>query len=61
MNKSDMIAQERHMAAAYRREARARRKKYPELASLLESWGDASTARAERMRCGPLFGQGGDL
>lgn len=56
MNRADLIASERAMAAAYRREAKRRERRYPQLASRLLTWAQASDARAEEMRCGPLFG-----
>ena len=56
MTRQDMIAAERTIAANYRREAKRRRRKNPALAAELERWADASSARAERMRSGPLFG-----
>lgn len=55
MNRADLIAQEQHMAAAYRREAK-KRSKYPALAARLLEWAEASMRRAEELRCGPLFG-----
>lgn len=59
MTRQDLISNERHIAATYRREAK-RRTRYPKLVALLESWAQASDARAEHMRSGPLFGVGGD-
>lgn len=56
MTRRDLVALERFLADAYRREAKSRRPKYPKLAERLEQWADASTRRAEEMRCGPLFG-----
>lgn len=58
MNRLDLIANERHQAAAYFREAKRRRAKNPALADQLESWAQASMARAETMRCGPLWERG---
>lgn len=55
MTRRDMIANEMHQAAAYRREAKARHKS-PALAARLITWAEASEARAEELRCGPLFG-----
>jgi len=52
----DLIAQEKHAAETYRREASARRSKNPALAARLMEWAEASTRRAEELRCGPLFG-----
>lgn len=57
MNRLDLIANERHQAAAYFREAKRRRAKNPALADQLDSWAQASLARAERMRVGPLWGK----
>ena len=56
MTRRDLIAQEMHLAATYRREAKSRRAKNPALADQFERWADASTKRAEELRCGPLFG-----
>ncbi len=56
MKRIDLIEQERHMARTYRREANARRKRYPEAAAQLDAWAEASERRIEAMRCGPLFG-----
>lgn len=56
MRRVDLIAQERHLAETYRREATNRRGKNPALAARLLEWADASSRRAEEMRCGPLFG-----
>jgi hypothetical protein len=60
MTRRDLIAHESWLAATYRREARSRRTKYPALADELEVWANASEARAEKMRSGPLFGVGAD-
>ena len=43
------------MARTYRREAK-KRARYPALADHLDAWADASLARSEQMRVGPLFG-----
>ena len=56
MNRQDLIAAERYLAATYRREAAKRAKRNPALAGRLLTWAKASDARAEEMRCGPLFG-----
>lgn len=56
MTRQDMIAAELTIATNYRREAKRRLRKNPALAAELERWADASDARAERMRSGPLFG-----
>lgn len=56
MRRSDLIANEKHQAATYRREASSRRSKNPALAARLLEWAEASDRRAEEMRCGPLFG-----
>jgi hypothetical protein len=56
MRRDDMIANEAHQAALYRREAKRRRSKNPALADQLDAWADASLARSEQMRVGPLFG-----
>ena len=57
MTRRDLIAFEIWLATTYRREAKSRRPKNPALADELDQWAAASTARAERMRCGPLFGK----
>lgn len=57
MNRSDLIANEVHQAAAYRREAK-RRTKNPRLAARLLEFAEASDRRAEEFRTGPLFGPG---
>lgn len=51
-----MIANERHQAATYRREAASRRSKNPNLAARLIEWAEASDRRAAEMLHGPLFG-----
>ena len=56
MRRADLIANERHIAATYRREAANRRGKNPALSARLDEWAEASDRRAEEMRCGPLFG-----
>lgn len=56
MTRQDMISNEAHQAALYRREAKKRRAKNPALADQLDAWAAASMARAEKMRVGPLFG-----
>lgn len=55
MNRRDLIENELHQARAYRREAKMRRAKYPAAADQLETWAAASEARAETLRCGPLW------
>ena len=55
MNRQDLIANERHAAATYRREA-AKRSANPRLAARLIAWAEASERRAEELRFGPLFG-----
>ncbi len=52
----DLFRNERHQAAAYRREAKRRAAKNPALAERLNEWAEASDRRAECMRAGPLFG-----
>jgi len=61
MNRRDLIANEMHQAATYRREAKSRRSRNPDLAAQMVRWAEASIARAEQMRAGPLFGIGGEL
>lgn len=56
MTRQDMISNEAHQAALYRREAKKRRAKNAALADQLDAWAAASMARAELMRVGPLFG-----
>lgn len=58
MNRQDLIANETHAAATYRREAKRRRAKNPPLADQLDRWADASLSRAETLRVGPLFDKG---
>lgn len=55
MNRRDLIEAELHSARTYRREAKKRRAKYPAAADQLETWAAASEARAETLRCGPLW------
>lgn len=56
MNRRDLVAFELFYAATLRREAKARAKRYPAAAERLNRWADAAVARAEAVRCGPLFG-----
>lgn len=58
MNQRDLIEAELHQARNYRREARRREAKNPQLAALLEEWGSKSESRAETLRSGPLFRRG---
>lgn len=58
MNRRDLIDHELHYARMLRREAKARAGRYPALAEKLTRWADAAVARAEEVRCGPLFGGG---
>lgn len=60
MNRKDLVAFEQWCAAAYRREAKARAKRNPAAAERLEKWADAALARAETIRCGPLFSGAGE-
>lgn len=55
MNRRDLVAFELFYAATLRREAKAREKRYPAAAERLSRWADAAVARAEAVRCGPLF------
>lgn len=55
MRRSDLIANERHQAATYRREASSRRSKNPTLAARLIEWAEASEKRAAEMKFG-VFG-----
>jgi hypothetical protein len=57
MTRQDMITAEQDQARNYRREAKRRRTKNPALATMLDTWAQASEARVEAMRCGPLFGR----
>jgi hypothetical protein len=59
MNRKDLVALELHYAGMLRREAKSRAKRYPAIADQLTKWADAAVARAEAVRCGPLFA-GGD-
>ena len=55
MNRKDLVSFEQFYAATLRREAKARAKRYPAAAERLNRWADAALARAETVRCGPLF------
>lgn len=55
MNRRDLICFERMAAEMYRREARARAKRYPAAAAQLGRRAEASERRIEAIRCGPLF------
>lgn len=55
MNRKDLVALELHYAGMLRREAKARAKRYPAIAARLNLWADNAIARAETIRCGPLF------
>jgi len=55
MNRRDLVSFELFYAATLRREAKARSKRYPAAAERLNRWADEATARAESIRCGPLF------
>lgn len=55
MTRQDILGFERFYATTLRREAARRRKRYPGVAEQLEGWAAASDARAEAIRCGPLF------
>ena len=57
MNRRDLIAFELFYADTVRREAKARSKRYPEASALLLRNADAAVARAEAIRCGPLFSE----
>jgi hypothetical protein len=58
MNKKDLIQFELFCRDLYRREAKARARRYPEAAEHLNKLADQSEARAEEVRCGPLLGVG---
>lgn len=49
------MAFELFYADTLRREAKARSKRYPQASALLLRHADAAVARAETIRCGPLF------
>ena len=55
MNRKDLVSFELFSAATLRRESKARAKRYPAAAERLNRWADAAVARAETIRCGPLF------
>lgn len=55
MNRRDLVAFELFYADTLRREAKARAKRYPQAAALLTRHAEAAVARAETIRCGPLF------
>jgi hypothetical protein len=54
MTQPDLVAFETFIATTYRREAKKRRRN-PKLAARLNELADASAARAEEFRSGPLF------
>lgn len=54
MTQPDLVAFETFIATTYRREAK-KRGRNPKLAARLNELADASTARAEEFRSGPLF------
>jgi hypothetical protein len=58
MNRSDLAQFETMAAEMYAREARRRAKRYPAAAEQLQRWSDASKARAEAIKTGPLFDVG---
>ncbi len=58
MNRKDLIQLELYCRDLYRREAKARARRYPEAAAHLNKLADQSEARAEEVRCGPLLGVG---
>ncbi|KQS55922.1 hypothetical protein ASG17_07680 [Brevundimonas sp. Leaf363] len=55
MNRRDLLDLELNYARMVRREAKSRAKRYPAVAEQLNRWADAAQARAEAIRCGPLF------
>ena len=55
MNRKDLLDLELNYARMVRREAKSRAKRYPAVAEQLNRWADAAQARAEAIRCGPLF------
>lgn len=57
MTRRDLLAFERFVAATYRREAKARAKRYPAVAEQLNRWAKQADERMEAVRCGPLFDQ----
>jgi hypothetical protein len=59
MNRADLLDFERYYARTLRREASKRAKKAPAVAEQLSRWADAAEARAEAIRCGPLFDREG--
>jgi hypothetical protein len=61
LNRFDLIQFETMAADLYRREAKRRAKRYPAAAEQLTRWADASAARAEAIRSGPLFDVGADV
>lgn len=60
MNRHDLIQFEAMCRDLYRREAKRRAKRYPAAADQLNRWADASDARIQAIRCGPLFEAGSD-
>ena len=55
MNRADILNFERFYGSQLRAEAKRRAKRYPVIAEQLERWAEASDARAEAVRSGPLF------
>lgn len=55
MNRRDLISFERMAADMYRREAKARAKRYPAAAAQLIRWAEASERRIDAIKVGPLF------
>lgn len=55
MNRDDLLAFETFCGSRMRREADLREKRYPTRAAELRRWADMSDARADEIRCGPLF------
>jgi hypothetical protein len=56
MKRTDLINLGKFYSATLRREASARRARYPEAANKLDRWAAATDRTVEEMRCGPLFG-----
>lgn len=57
MNRKDLIQFELFCRDLYRREAKSRANRYPEASEQLARLADQSEARAEAIRCGPLWGR----
>lgn len=55
MNRHDIVKSAEFYREGLRREARARAKRYPDVADQLNRLADAVDRQIAEMRCGPLF------